>query len=425
MFYAKDHKTYDMFDNFAYLGPKRRTLLEESWAKIFREEILPVLPVEKLEKHYDEIMGRPTKELYAMLGLMVLQHMDDLTDEQAVEQFAFNIKWHFALNITGISDAVSYVCPKTIWTMRDIIGENNLYAAVFEAVTQKLAKAFSVDTSRQRLDSVHIFSNMRHLGRIGLFAKTIKKFLENLKRHYRDHYNAIDKEITERYMKKEGEAAFSMVKPSESAKTLETVGKDLFYLTERFRKESAITSMSSYLLLTRVLKEQCLVEEDKETGVSKVSVKANKEVPSDSLQNPSDPDAGYDGHKGKGYQVQVMETYTREEEKDQLSLITYVSVEAAHKSDAHAIIPAIEDTKERGLAPTEILADTLYGSDENCEKAREQGVEIVSPVTGRGKETSVTLNDFTLTQNRDLRKLHKDSRLSSKGRQEVSLPALR
>jgi hypothetical protein len=31
-----------------------------------------------------------------------------------------------------------------------------------------------------------------------------------------------------------------------------------------------------------------------------VVVKPNKEVPSDSLQNPSDPDAGYCGHKGKG-----------------------------------------------------------------------------------------------------------------------------
>lgn len=93
-----------------------------------------------------------------------------------------------------------------------------------------------------------------------------------------------------------------------------------------------------------------------------------------------------------------METYTPKEEKDQLSLITYVSVEAAHKSDAHAIIPAIEDTKERGLAPTEILADSLYGSDENCEKAKEQGVEIISPVMGRGKETGITLNDFKLTQ---------------------------
>lgn len=31
----------------------------------------------------------------------------------------------------------------------------------------------------------------------------------------------------------------------------------------------------------------------------KVTVKPNKEVSSDSLQNPSDPDVGYDGHKGK------------------------------------------------------------------------------------------------------------------------------
>ena len=32
-----------------------------------------------------------------------------------------------------------------------------------------------------------------------------------------------------------------------------------------------------------------------------------KEIASSSLQNHSDPDAGYDAHKGQGYQVQVME----------------------------------------------------------------------------------------------------------------------
>ncbi len=35
----------------------------------------------------------------------------------------------------------------------------------------------------QRYDSKHIYSNMRHLGRIGLFVATIRKFLVNLKRH--------------------------------------------------------------------------------------------------------------------------------------------------------------------------------------------------------------------------------------------------
>ncbi|MCP4010146.1 MAG: hypothetical protein GY726_11605, partial [Proteobacteria bacterium] len=41
-----------------------------------------------------------------------------------------------------------------------------------------------------------------------------------------------------------------------------------------------------------------------------VKIKKPKEIPSDSLQNPSDPDATYSGHKGQGYQVQVMVTYT-------------------------------------------------------------------------------------------------------------------
>jgi hypothetical protein len=45
------------------------------------------------------------------------------------------------------------------------------------------------------------------------------------------------------------------------------------------------------------------MEQDENTHEKRISLKANKDIPSDSLQNPSDPDASYDGHKGKGYQV--------------------------------------------------------------------------------------------------------------------------
>jgi hypothetical protein len=44
MFFAKDNKTFDMFDNFEHLGPKRRGLLDSTWAKLFRDEILHNLP---------------------------------------------------------------------------------------------------------------------------------------------------------------------------------------------------------------------------------------------------------------------------------------------------------------------------------------------------------------------------------------------
>ena len=159
--------------------------------------------------------------------------------------------------------------------------------------------------------------------------------------------------------------------------------------------------MTSYQLLARLLKEQCIVERV-DTHTTQVSVKANKDVSSDSLQNPSDPDAGYDGHKGKGYQVQVAESYSTSEDTNTLNLITSVIVEPAHKHDAHATIPLIESTEKLGLKPEAVIADTPYGSDENCEKAKTMGVEVVSPVMGKLGEDSVPLTAFTMNSEKEI-----------------------
>jgi hypothetical protein len=390
MIHVKDHKQVDMFNPFEYLGPKRLALLESSWAHLFREEILHKLPVETLFPLYDEMRGRPTKELYAMLGIVLLQQMEDLTDEEAVQQFSFNIMWHYALNVTDPSDFSCYVSPRTLWSMRDRVGRLGLDRALFENVSEALKKLFSLDPSKQRLDSVHIFSNMAHLGRIRLFVKTIRKFLVNLKRHHEGLYRELGK-ITERYEEKnDGQFA---VKPSESARTLQQVGNDCFSLVERFKERDAVVSMSSYQLLVRLFGEQCVLEKT-DGAAPQVVVKPNKQVPSDSLQNPSDPDAGYCGHKGKGYQVQVMETYSPD--KSQPDLITHVEVEAAHQSDANALLPAIEEAASRDLGPSELLADSLYGGDENVEKAKELGVELVSPAMGCAPE-GISLAEFTFT----------------------------
>lgn len=401
MIHIKDHKTHDMFEPFPFLGPKRKQRIEASWAKVFREHILTTLPVEKIFSKYNPVFGAPTKELYAMIGLMVIQQMNDLTDEEAVDQFAYNLQWQYALNITSTDDADAYVSPKTLWNMRDILVELNLYQVIFEEVLKKLADVFKVDVAKQRFDSVHIYSNMRHLGRIGLFVKTIKKFLVNLKRHHKDLYEALETAITDRYMTKQGDAVFSMVKPSESINTLATLANDVFSLAERFKGNEQVVAMSTYQLLARLFKEQC-IEERVDTHTTLVSVKANKDVPSDSLQNPSDPDAGYDGHKGKGYQVQVAESYSTSEDTNTLNLITSVIVEPAHKSDANALIPLIEATTELGLKPKEVTADTVYGSDENCQKAKALGIEVISPVMGKLGEGSVPLTEFSMNSENEI-----------------------
>ena len=394
MIHVKDHKQYNMFNPFEHLGPKRLALLESSWAHLFREEILHKLPVEKLFPLYSKQFGRRTKELYAMLGIVLLQQQLDLTDEEAIQQFSFNIMWHYALNVTDTSDISSYVCPRTLWGMRDIVARLELDQTLFENITDALKKLFELDPSKQRLDSIHIFSNMAHLGRIRLFVRTIRKFLVNLKRHHADLYQSLG-DVAIRYEEKH-DGRFA-VKPSESSRKLQEVGDDCFLLVERFKDSDVVTDMASYKLLVRMFNEQCVLE--KTDTKSAVIIKPNKDVQSDSLQNPSDPDAGYCGHKGKGYQMQVMETYSPD--KSQPNFITHVKVEAAHESDANALLPAIEDTKKRELAPEELLADSLYGSDDNLEKAKDLGVEVISPTMGTQSQ-SISLADFAFSDSDEI-----------------------
>ena len=152
--------------------------------------------------------------------------------------------------------------------------------------------------------------------------------------------------------------------------------------------------MSSYSLILRELEEQCVITKGPEGKPQEVAVKSPREIPSDSLQNPSDPDATYDGHKGQGYQVQVMESYTENKDKTTLNLITHVEVEPSHISDVHALIPAIESVQERDLGPQEVLADSLYGSDDNHTKTQELGVDLVAPCMGKSGDESLSLADF-------------------------------
>ena len=114
MFHVKDNKQGYIFDPYEYLGPKRLTGLKNSCPEIFRQEILPALPVESLRKYYHDKNGRPSKEMYSMLGFMILQKMHDLTDEKAVGNFMFDTRGRYALDVPGDSDREAFVSLKSL-----------------------------------------------------------------------------------------------------------------------------------------------------------------------------------------------------------------------------------------------------------------------------------------------------------------------
>ena len=261
MRYITDHSSDYLFDPWEYIQGKRRRLLEGSWAKVVRTHLLDALPVEEIAAGFHEVMGRPSKELHTMLGVLTLQQMLDLTDRETTDALAFDVRWHYALDITDESDAGKYVCERTLRNYRTKMIDLRLDEVLFTGLTDKLLEAFGVDASKQRIDSTHICSNMRNLGRVGLFARTIKGFLRDLKREHAERLDRVERELAGRYLKEEELGCFSQTKPSQAKRCLKVLSEDLFTLVRLFEGDQEVMGMESYGLLQRLLSEQCEVSQ--------------------------------------------------------------------------------------------------------------------------------------------------------------------
>jgi hypothetical protein len=89
---------------------------------------------------------------------------------------------------------------------------------------------------------------------------------------------------------------------------IQEVAEDIADLIARFDENEKMNERPSFLGLTRVFSEHCEVTQ---TEMAVVLPKASDEngQRARGMQNPSDLDAGYDGHKGPGYQVQISQAY--------------------------------------------------------------------------------------------------------------------
>ncbi len=113
---------------------------------------------------------------------MLLQQLHDLSDAATVEALAFNMASHHALDVRVEADC--YCCEKTLRNYRRLFIAEGLDEVLFRCMTDRLLRAFSVDTSRQRMDSTALLSAMRSLTRLGIVVETISKFARALARFH-------------------------------------------------------------------------------------------------------------------------------------------------------------------------------------------------------------------------------------------------
>lgn len=393
MRYLEDPRQTELFDVFAdILSPVAYRRLTSGWQHLFRCAILKLMPAGKLAEHFDPAMGRPTKELYSMAGLLFIMEFRNLTHEEAADAYMFAVDVQYALNLQPENQSL---CRRTIERYIKLFRDDDMAQAIMHDVTAELVQRLELDVSKQRLDSTHIESNMAKFGRMKLMATTIRRFLMQVKRHDEGSYNAVKKSIRERYEASDQSIFGWKSLDDDGVNALrQSIAEDLAYLVERYRRNKEHNSRSTYLMLVKVFEQQCEVIDEK------VAVK--KKTGGNIICNPSDPDATFDGHKGSGYQVQLSETYSAE---NSVQLIIAALPETACESDSRAIAKLIEHFDEHGHRPGTLLADTAYGSDENfmaCARnssrswfgpSHDEGtvnpvIELISPTSGQEKDAT-------------------------------------
>ena len=358
----RDPRQGRLFDPFqGVLSDTGRKRIAAGWQGVMRHCVLHHLPALRLGDDLSDDMGRPSTELYAMCGLLLIREFQNWTVPETLDAVLFRSDVQYALNLEPGFELSQRTIERYIARLQS---DEGLAAEVMATVTDELVRQLELTVARQRLDSTHVVSDMAVFGRTRMMGVSVKRFLAEVRRRHEADFVTVPEPLRERYAVSTG-ALFADAKTSEQRQqTRQQAAEDLHAVIEHFADHASIAAWPSYQKLLTMFAQQCTVEATRveEARVEEARVVVKKSPGGNVLLNPSDPGATYCGKKGAGYQTQLVESCHPDNE---VELILAARVETACESDANAVEPLLDDLASRGHAPDELLADCGYGSDEN------------------------------------------------------------
>lgn len=343
--------------------------IENGWQSLFRDVLLEQMPVQKVSVGMSDNEGRPSAELFAMVGLVLIRELYGWTVPETHEAVLFRADIQYALNLEPGFDITQRTIERYLQRVQR---DETISEELFASITDTLLKSMEVKVKKQRLDSTHVLSDMAVLGRAQMMGVALRRFFHQLKKHSKSHFNLIPEDMRKRYCKQSDSRIFGDASTADQRRvSLQQAGEGMAAVITLFVEAQPVCGWKTFTVLQTIFDQQCEVRDD--------FVEIREKTGGAVIQNPSDPDATYDGHKGSGYQVQICETFN---EDGEANLITSAQVETAVISDADAVAPILEDLESRGHCPDELQADAGYGGHENVELCEEKDVSLIAPVPG-------------------------------------------
>lgn len=363
------HQQSGFFDSQQLMTPKMRKRLQRSWAQTFREEILYRIPEACFAVLYSEQDSRPNAPVNVIVAGDMLKSGFGWTDEELAERMGFDLLVRYALGLDNLGQEGPTL--RTVYNLRRRVREYaaktgiNLYAEVFNQITDEQLSRLALKTGWQRMDSTQLLSDIARLNRLELVISVLQKGVKGLPAEQQQPWQ----EAEAGYLSKSAQNICYRLKGEETDEHLVHVGELLVRLLAQL--QAAERDQEVVYLVERVLAEQYELAPD-----NKVTLKAAEDIAADSLQSPYDPQATYREKSGESYQGYVTHLSETCDPDNSVQLITSVQTAPNQCDDGQLLAASLDDLAERKIEITEATVDGGYNG----------------PVA----ETACTKNDVTL-----------------------------
>lgn len=342
-----------------FLPPDTRRRLEGSREYAFYRRVFCRIPEELFADLYSSNpASRPNAPINALVGALLLQHMNNWTFEELFDRLAFDLKTRVALGLWTL-DADPF-CPATLFNFQRRLRDHmvatgvNKFELLFDQLTQEDLAKLGLDTTIQRSDSTQIGSFIREYTRVELLVEVVLRMWRVLNEQDR----ALYQERFAPYVTAQTAGQFLFrLRREELTGTLEVLGHLYAWMVDTLRTGYATHDI--YRIVLRVFEEHFI------RSAEHIAVRVNSEISSASLHSPDDPDATYrykDQERHVGYVLHATETAHPD---NPLQLVVDLTLAPNNQDDSTILQERLPVMHVKTPDLQELHTDGAYGSTGN------------------------------------------------------------
>lgn len=368
MFRKNSAQQLSLEDPILFLPKYLRQNLEKSWATPFNKYVFSQVNEERFQVLYSSEVSRPNTPVNVLIALLILKENFKLSDEDLIGSLHFDLRFQYALGTTSYEKQPVSINTLTNFRARVLEFERrtgtDLIKEEIEALAAYMEEEMMIDGKMLRMDSMMISSSCKKLSRIELIYTVNLKLIKLL---HKANPTYVPEDLKCYLQEGHKNETIYKTRDKDAATKLEwLLSHALLLMQSCLNLDVTILESEAYQLLERLLNEQ--TETD---GNNNIIPKNGKNLTSQILQNPSDPDATYRekyiGHIG--YVGNIVESFNTN-----AGVIKHYDL----KPNTYADIQFSQDLIDtlNHCEGTNVLVDGAYYSYEVNEKAKEKGFEL-------------------------------------------------